>query len=210
MVASQGRAHERQDASSDRRLHRQNEKMSWFELSSLSDVPNNRHQRRSVSRCCAHKGAIDTTDLTSAGTPGILTAGIQPDIGFIAVASGIATGFAGISGPSTFGPGGNFTQPTNSSGDAVTISISEDLGVPDGYTSGSLLSDTSTYDNATFASLGMTPGTYEWTWGTGAHADSFTLQTIPEPSTWALMLVGFGLLGGAGYWTRRRGVSVVA
>src|SRR5262249_52261074 len=32
-------------------------------------------------------------------------------------------------------------------------------------------------------------------------------QTVPEPSTWALMLVGFGLLGGAGYW-RRRSVAV--
>ena len=27
--------------------------------------------------------------------------------------------------------------------------------------------------------------------------------TIPEPPTWALMALGFGLLGGAGYWTRR-------
>jgi hypothetical protein len=34
--------------------------------------------------------------------------------------------------------------------------------------------------------------------------------SIPEPSTWAMMLVGFGLLGGAGYWTRRRRVSIAA
>jgi hypothetical protein len=27
---------------------------------------------------------------------------------------------------------------------------------------------------------------------------------VAEPSTWAMMLVGFGLLGGASYWTRRR------
>jgi hypothetical protein len=33
------------------------------------------------------------------------------------------------------------------------------------------------------------------------------ISTIPEPSTWAMMLVGFGLLGGAGYWTRRRSVA---
>jgi hypothetical protein len=34
-----------------------------------------------------------------------------------------------------------------------------------------------------------------------------TSTTVPEPSTWAMILVGFGLLGGAGYW-RRRSVSI--
>ena len=38
---------------------------------------------------------------------------------------------------------------------------------------------------------------------------TFTLTAIPEPSTWALMALGFGLLGGAGYW-RRRSVAVAA
>ena len=33
---------------------------------------------------------------------------------------------------------------------------------------------------------------------------------VPEPSTWALMALGFGVLGGAGYWTRRRSVSIAA
>jgi hypothetical protein len=34
-------------------------------------------------------------------------------------------------------------------------------------------------------------------------------SVVPEPSTWALMALGFGLLGGAGYW-RRRSVAVAA
>ena len=29
-----------------------------------------------------------------------------------------------------------------------------------------------------------------------------------EPSTWALMALGFGLLGGAGHWRCRRSVSI--
>jgi hypothetical protein len=34
--------------------------------------------------------------------------------------------------------------------------------------------------------------------------------TIPEPSTWAMMLLGFGLLGGAGWRSRRGSVSIAA
>jgi hypothetical protein len=37
---------------------------------------------------------------------------------------------------------------------------------------------------------------------------TLTTATIPEPSTWAMMLLGFGLLGGAGYWKRRRSVAI--
>ena len=49
--------------------------------------------------------------------------------------------------------------------------------MPIGYVSGSALSDTgATWDNQTFRSLDVTPGTYKWTWGSGANADSFTLN----------------------------------
>jgi PEP-CTERM motif len=67
------------------------------------------------------------------------------------------------------------------------------------YVSGSPLSETSTYLGATFASLGVTPGQYVYTWGSGDHADSFTINIgaspVPEPSTWAMMLIGFAGLG---------------
>jgi hypothetical protein len=72
------------------------------------------------------------------------------------------------------------------------------LVVPSGYVSGSLLSDTATYINQTFASLGAIPGTYLWTWGSGASDDTFTLQigpvaAVPEPSS--LLLLGIALAG---------------
>ena len=61
------------------------------------------------------------------------------------------------------------------------------------------LSETSTYSDASFGSLGMTPGTYVYSWGTGAHADTFTIEIgVPEPSTWAMMLLGFAGLGVSG------------
>jgi hypothetical protein len=68
------------------------------------------------------------------------------------------------------------------------------LAVPFSYVSGSALLDTSTYDNATLASLGVTPGAYIWTWGAGASADSLPLQigpaptNTPEPASLALSL----------------------
>jgi hypothetical protein len=75
------------------------------------------------------------------------------------------------------------------------------LGVPSGYVSDSPLSETSTYLSQTFSSLGVTPGTYKWTWGSGAN-QNFTLvveSAVPEPSTWAMLLLGFAGLGYAGY-----------
>jgi hypothetical protein len=51
------------------------------------------------------------------------------------------------------------------------------LILPVGYVSGTALSDTSTYNSASFSSLGVTPGIYEWTWGTGAN-QNFTLDAV--------------------------------
>jgi hypothetical protein len=44
-----------------------------------------------------------------------------------------------------------------------------------------------------FASLGLTPGSYLYHWGSGANADSLTIEignpggAVPEASTWAMM-----------------------
>ena len=116
--------------------------------------------------------------------------------------------YTGITGPTNFGGGGS-TRASSGSGDIVSVAgASRLVDVPAFYLSGTALSDSMTFDSATFASLGATPGTYTWTWGSGVNADSFTLQigpasVIPEPSTWAMMLLGFAGLGLAG-WRRRR------
>jgi len=146
-------------------------------------------------------GPIDLTGLTSNGFNGFFSGvegtGVQG--GFIS--TGLPGGaqileiFTGFTGPATFGSG-DFTRANSGSGDDVGLLTGYGLGVPANYVSGGALSDISTYDNQTFNNLGVTPGVYEWTWGSGAN-QNFTLEigTVPEPATWAMMALGFGFLG---------------
>jgi hypothetical protein len=97
--------------------------------------------------------------------------------------------------PSTFAAFLIWARTGAIDGDLVgVIGAFGQLDVPVGYVSDGVLSDTSTYAGKTFTSLGVTPGTYKWTWGTGTNQNS-TLDigtAVPEPSTWAMMLLGLG------------------
>ena len=107
--------------------------------------------------------------------------------------------YNGYTGPASFGSGGTFFANTGS-GDFVVIQGSLGAGpflyVPQGYVSGAALSDSMTFNNATFASLGVIPGTYVWTWGTGLPNQNFTLHigSVPDGGS-TVSLLGFGLLG---------------
>ncbi len=94
------------------------------------------------------------------------------------------TFYSGITGPAiAFGPGDEFLAD---SGDGAIVGLGtfdETSGgvvaVPLGYVSGaSLGTSTATWSGATITSLGLTPGDYVWTWGSGATADSFTIDII--------------------------------
>jgi hypothetical protein len=150
-------------------------------------------------------GPIDLTGLTFFSTDNFSGPVITPNGGDDPINMDILTGprgqpfdiYTGLTGPASFGSGGG-AGGDSASGDFVGMTASTDLYVPDGYVSGSPLSDTATYDSQTFSSLGATPGTYKWTWGTGPN-QNFTLvigaAAVPEPSTWAMMLLGFAGLG---------------
>ena len=141
-------------------------------------------------------GSFNLTGLSGPGAVGSFD-GIIPDEAFLTVGTP-ASGdlYHGALGPTSFGSR-SVTGATTSTGNFTMIQggPSEAIGVPEGYVSGTSLSSTTVFNNATFASLGFTPGTYKYTWGSGASADSLTITTAPEPSTWALLGVGVGLLG---------------
>jgi len=103
--------------------------------------------------------------------------------------------YRGFTGPTTFGLGHGVVANTFT-GDPVAISGEPFFGgivVPLGYVSGTPLSDSMTFNNATIASLGARPGIYEWTWGTRPN-QNFTLQIATAPDSGsALGLLLFGL-----------------
>jgi hypothetical protein len=113
-----------------------------------------------------------------------------------------------ISGPSAYGSG-SATYANDGSGDNVgIIAAANQIFVPQGYVSDNPLTDSATYDSATFASLGVTPGTYVWTWGTGAD-QSFTLEigTAPLPAALPLFAGGLGALGLFGWRNKRKALA---
>jgi hypothetical protein len=143
-------------------------------------------------------GTINTTALTVNGTvfnyayviPSQAQASLGPNGNTF---SATETILAGITGPGNFGTAGQ-VYATSGSGNGIAIDGHDGfLLVPSGYVSGATLSDTATFAGATISSLGITPGTYTWNWGSGASADSFTMTSaVPEPSL--LGVGGFALL----------------
>ena len=121
----------------------------------------------------AASGAIDLHGLTFSG-------------------SGLGAHYSGHTiGPTSFG-GFPLSSSviTVSSGNFATIhttGINEFvLRVPGGYVSGTALSGSLTYGGASLATLGVTPGTYVWKWGTRAN-QNFTLQIkTPLPGSTAI------------------------
>jgi PEP-CTERM motif len=151
-------------------------------------------------------GSLDLAGLTYVGSGGLGIV-VNPLLAEIIIGppgGGPIDSYTGISGPTSFGSHA-FVHSSSATGDIFGVEggVGE-IVVPAGYISGSSLAGSMTLDNRTIAGLGMIPGTYTWTWGSGAVADSLTVNiaSVPEPST--LVLAGAALLAGFGMWVRGR------
>ena len=135
-------------------------------------------------------GTVDLTELThqnlSEPVPAAFSYGIQPDAATFGIGGSSEFdpyGAATNAGPAFLGSGETLIAPDSSNGDFFGnggSSFEYDVWVPSGYVSGTLISGSSTWIGQTIASLGLTSGSYNYTWAN----DSMTVNiAVPEPSS---------------------------
>jgi hypothetical protein len=160
-------------------------------------------------------GSIDLTGLTLEG-PSPVSTGVSGSEAIAAVGpaspfSGITpnvTFYLGATGPTSFGTG-TYTTPTSATGVAFGVDGgTTEIGVPVGYTSGTTISGTSTFSGETIGMLGLTPGTYTYTWDGGGTDHTLQVQigtaaVVHEPSTAILAVSGAAAFLAYG-WSRHR------
>jgi len=114
--------------------------------------------------------------------------------------------FTGLTG-NPFGYASNYRTASSATGDAFGLNYYlRGINLPVNYVSGTELAGTATFLNQTFSGLGLTAGQFVYRSSNDALTINVgTLAAVPEPSTWAMMVGGFGLLGAA---MRRRKVGV--
>lgn len=153
-----------------------------------------------------YSGSIITSDLTLDGTASNASSFITPNQGTIRTVGGVDSyDTASTSIAQTFGTLGQAVA-TSVTGPALRVSFTSPnlIGLPSGYVSNSAISGSMDF-NGTLASLGLTSGTYTFSWGGGGAGRSVTLNIsstpIPEPATMGVLAIG-SILGGYSY--RRR------
>ena len=142
--------------------------------------------------CSSPGGPIATTGLTGLTTIGSPSAVVPSQPAVVIGSASSIDRYSGLSSPGAFGAGGT-TLPSTESGPLFGAAGSGGtvLAVPTGHTSGATVGASSmTFSTATFATLGMIPGTYPWTWASG----TLTLQIGPPPAVPAASTAGLALL----------------
>jgi hypothetical protein len=122
-------------------------------------------------------GSFNLAALTSSG-PGSLSSGFNAGQAIWGIGvSGLTDTYSGVTTyPTTFGAGG--VGVTSSSGSIFGIlpgPSGRSLHVPSGYVSNATISGSATYASQTIAGMGLTSGTYTWSWGTGGNTSTVVM-----------------------------------
>jgi hypothetical protein len=107
-----------------------------------------------------------------------------------------------------YGTSGTYFTSSSTSGDAISIwgflGGQPQVGVTTGYTSGTPISADMVISGQTIASMTLIPGTYTFTIPSDTIILNIAGTSVPEPSTWTMMLSSFGAFGLAGYRRLRK------
>jgi hypothetical protein len=162
-------------------------------------------------------GTLDLTGLSQTGSAGAfgemnpsdgaMIGGPTADVYLVDI-------YSGASGPGSFGNGSD-SYGNSGTGDVAGVFDNGGIGeifVPSGYSSGDPLSNSTTYDNATLASLGLAVGSYTYTWNPGPSDDSLVVNigTTPLPGALPLFAGGLGAFGLFGSRRKRNAQAVGA
>lgn len=151
-------------------------------------------------------GSMNLTGLTYYDQDKFNESGIRADSAIVSTVANplgnfdIYTGFT--SGRRWWGDGLQFYPFSNVSGSQFAFGIAPSAGaflyLDAGYASGSAIASSASLLGQSFASAGLEPGQYVYK----APNDTLTVNigrvasTVPEPTTWAMMIAGFGLAAG--------------
>jgi hypothetical protein len=124
-------------------------------------------------------GSLNTTALTLDST-NTISAGFNANTAIWAIGSTVSVTAGYYSGsityPSTFGTNG--VPASTGSGDTVGVlpgGSGRIIVLPNSYVSGTPISGSTTYNGQTIAGMGLSAGTYTWSWGSGGNASSIVM-----------------------------------
>ncbi len=139
-------------------------------------------------------GELNTTSLTDGGIAGGTSGNIFGSQSQVYVGPTTQVDFfTGLAGPFGWGTGA-ISLASTSSGSFVGIwGAGQTLYLPHGYVSGSAISASSTFSGKSIASLGITPGSYTYSWGSGANIDHVTISVVAVPEIPETLAVAGGM-----------------
>ena len=107
-----------------------------------------------------------------------------------------------------YGTSGVYFTSSSTSGDAISIwgesGIASLVGVSSGYTSGTPISADMVISGQTIAGMTLIPGSYTFTIPSDTVVLNIAGTSVPQPSTWVLLLNGVAALGFSSYRRSRK------